>query len=357
MNKFRKSSIARLMSFLMAIAIFTTSCSDYIANEQLDSQSDKVLAQYSGFMSAEECATFKTTIDAVKSYVWQQRKNGVSPTRADIARFVYDYQVNKGIIAQPNVTEKENFANFVQNNSWTGDQEAIINKLIEENYFNTNVGNVLKEFKANFENVTSYSQAYTVIENMKTSTSLNTLSLQEKNAVLNALDGAEKSVCYQETSQNDVQTRGWCEECSWTLHWVALVISIVVTVVAWILAVVTLGLSTLVTSVVLFTVWTATWVLVCIWVWCDEQEPCPDGQSPVCEGSFAFDASIPACTRAPFAEGDFQFNGCIFSPVLSTGGCPPGSIKQGQSCLWECSDNDIPVRNSDGNWQLPFSCR
>lgn len=72
-------------------------------------------------MSTEECATFKTTIDAVKSYVWQQRKNGLSPTRADIARFVYDYQVNKGIISQPNVTEKENFANFVQNNFWTGD--------------------------------------------------------------------------------------------------------------------------------------------------------------------------------------------------------------------------------------------
>lgn len=341
----------------MAIAIFTTSCSDYIANEQLDSQSDKVLAQYSGFMSAEECATFKTTIDAVKSYVWQQRNSGVSPTRADIARFVYDYQVNKGIIAQPNVTEKENFANFVQNNSWTGDQEAIINKLIEENYFNTNVGNVLKEFKANFENVTSYSQAYTVIENMKTSTSLNTLSLQEKNAVLNALDGAEKSVCYQETSQNDVQTRGWCEECSWTLHWVALVISIVVTVVAWILAVVTLGLSTLVTSVVLFTVWTATWVLVCIWVLCDEQEPCPDGQNPVCEGSFTFDSSIPACTRARFVSNDFLFGDCIWSPVPATGICPTGSSRIGSNCLWECPTSGTAVLNQDGNWQIPFTCR
>ncbi len=357
MNRFRRSSIAKLMSFLMAIAIFATSCSDYITNEQIDSQSDKMLAQYSGFISAEECATFKTTIDAIKSYVWQQRNNGVSPTRADIAMFVYDYQATNGIIASPNQTEKKKFADFVQSNSWSGDQNSIINKLIEENYFNTNVGNVLKVFKANFENVTSYSQAYTVIDNMKTNAALNSLSQQEKNALFNALDGAEKSVCYQETSQNDLQIRGLCEECSWTLHWVALVISIVVTVVAWILAVVTFGLSTLVTSVVLFTVWAATWVLVCIWVLCDKQELCLDGQFPQCEGSFTFNPNIPACTHPPFAIGDFDFNGCIFSPLLSTGGCPLGSIKQGQNCLWECSDNDIPVRNLDGNWQLPFSCR
>ncbi len=356
MNKFRKSSIARLMSFLMAIAIFTTSCSDYIANEQLDSQSDKVLAQYSGFMSAEECATFKTTIDAVKSYVWQQRKNGLNPSRSDIAAFVYELNVQNGTITQANQADKAKFVDFVKNHPiGSGNQEGIINAMVDENFISTNVGNILKEFKTNFENVTTFPQAYSVIENMKTSPMLANLTPIEKDAVKTALDGAEKAVCYQELSQNDVETRGLCELCYWQINWVAVVISMVVTVVSWILAIVTFGLSTLVTSVVLVTVWSLTWVYLCVWIDCEE-DPCPEGQTPSCEGSFTYDASIPACTRGRYASDDYIFLGCIYSPLLPSGGCPPGSIKRGTKCEWECFDQD-PVMNSSGNWQIPFTCK
>lgn len=102
--------------------------------------------------------------------------------------------------------------------------------------------------------------------------------------------------------------------------------------------------------------WSATWIYLCVWIECEEQL-CPEGQSPVCEGSFVFDASIPACTRGSYAANDFTFEGCVYSPLLPTGGCPPGSIKRGTKCEWECFDKETPVKNSSGNWQMPFTCR
>lgn len=172
------------------------------------------------------------------------------------------------------------------------------------------------------------------------------------------MDGAEKSVCYEELSESDVSGRWWCEECSYTLHWEYVIISFVIMAVAWLLAVVTFGISVLVASVVLVAVWVSTWVLTCIWVWCEDQGLCPDGQDPVCEGSFTFDESIPACTSDRFPEGAFEFMGCIYSDLPANGNCPPGTIPSGQICQWECfNSGDTPVVNADGNWQLPFTCQ
>ena len=281
MKNLRNSTFSRLMSLLLALSIFASSCSDTITNHQIDAQSEQILSQYSGFMSAQDCANFKTSVDAVKSYVWQQRNNGINPTRADIAAFVYDLNVQNGTIGQANPTDRAKFSDFVDKHPLSGgNQTGVIEKMVEENYVSSNVGNILKDFKTNFENVTSFSQAYTVIENTKVSPSLINLTQQEKNAVNTALDGAEKAVCYQELSQNDTETRGLCELCYWSIDWVYVVISAVVTVVFWILAVVTFGLSIPLTSVILVTVWSLTWIYLCVWIECEE-EPCPEGQTPV----------------------------------------------------------------------------
>src|SRR5690606_18143136 len=185
---------------------------------------------------------------------------------------------------------------------------------------------------------------------------LSALSTQELSVFQEALDGAEMSVCYEELSENEAQSREWCEQCSWQMHWVALVISIVVTVVVFLIAVITLGVSTLVSSVVLVTVWAAVWTLVCILVLCDEDaHPCAQGQNPVCEGSFTFDENIPACTNCSFPTNAFEFGNCIFSPLLPGGGCPTGSTQLGLNCLWGCLD-ETPYLNS-GCWQIGFTCQ
>jgi len=330
---------------------------DLLTSHQIDKQAENILRDYGGLMSPDECADFKNTIDKIKGYVWQQRRSGIKPTRTNIANFIYDLSAEDGTIKNPDKSERQIFADFVQNNTWSGDQTAVINTLAENKYFSSDMAEVLHGFKAEFENVRNYSDAYTLISEWRGSKALSTLSKGEHTAFQQALDGAERSVCYEELSESDVSSRWWCEECSYTLHWGFVIISLVVTAVAWILAVVTFGLSTLVTSVVLVAVWTATWVLTCIWVWCEDQTLCPDGQQPVCEGSFTFDESIPACTHAPFAEGDFQFGDCIMSPVPASGNCPPVSTRIGSNCLWECFTGDTPVINADGNWLLPFTCQ
>lgn len=226
MKRFRKSYTIRFLTMLMAFSIFFSSCSDLITNQQIDKQAENALSQYSGFMSAQDCVNFKTMVDAVKSYVWQQRSNGINPSRADIAAYVYDLNVLNGTIKQSSQMDKANFADFIDKHPiGSGNQEGIINAMIDENYVSTNVGNFLKEFKTNFESVTSFSQAYSVIENMKTSSTLGSLTQQEKNAMQTALDGAEKAVCYQELSQNDTESRGLCELCYWSIDWVAVVVS------------------------------------------------------------------------------------------------------------------------------------
>jgi len=344
----------------MVIMMTAISCDpngDLLTGHQIDKQAENILRDYGGLMSPDECADFKNTIDKIKGYVWQQRRSGIKPTRTDIANFIYDLSAEDGTIKNPDKSERQVFADFVQNNTWSGDQTAVINTLAENKYFSSDMAEVLHTFKAEFENVRNYSDAHTLISEWRGAKALSTLSKNEQSAFQQALDGAERAVCYEEVSENDVSGRWWCEECSYTLHWGFVIISLVVTAVAWILAVVTFGLSTLVTSVVLVAVWTATWVLTCIWVWCEDQTLCPDGQEPVCEGSFTFDESIPACTSPRFAEDDFQFGDCIMSPVPTSGNCPPGSTRIGANCLWECFTGDTPVVNGDGNWLLPFTCQ
>ena len=358
MNHLRESKFLKFICVLMAFSIFTMSCDPYgdnLVNKSIDRQADEFMNTYSNFMSEEECANFKESVDAVKGFVWAQRANGNNPSKGQIAGFIYDRAVRTGEIEKPSSLDRKKFVQFANDNTWSGDQTAIINKLLEENYFSSDVGNFLFEFKGNFERVNSYEEAYAVINDARLSRTFQSLTSQEQQVIAEALDGAEKTVCYEETSDRRENQKVWCEECSWTLHWVELVISIIVTVVAWIFAVVTLGLSTLLTSVVLVTVWTATWTLVCILVWCGDTQPCPDGQTAVCEGSFTFDSSIPACTNSSFPSNAFQFGDCIMSPRPTGGPCPPGSMPLGTNCLWECL-SETPVQNGDGDWQIGFTC-
>jgi len=344
----------------MIITMTAISCDpngDLLVSHQIDTQAENILKDYGAFMSPDECANFKNSIDKIKAYVWQQRRSGIKPTRTDIANFIYDMSVEDGTIKNPDNSERQIFADFVQDNTWNGDQTAIINKFAEDEYFSSDMADVLHSFKSEFENVRNYSDAYTLISGWRSTKALSNLSDREQSAFQESLNAAEKSVCYQEMSEGSVDSRFWCEECNWTLHWEFFIISIVITVVAWVLLTIfTGGLYTLLISVILFTVWTATWLLTCLWVWCEDQELCPDGQEPVCEGSFTFDESLSACTHPPFAEDDFNFGNCIMSPVPVSDNCPPGSTRQGLNCLWECFD-ESPVKNTDGNWQLPFTCQ
>lgn len=354
----RNSSFMKAFSFLMAISIFTISCDpngDLLVQQQIDDQAEKILNDYSGFMSESECAQFKNSIEAVKTFVWQQRTNGVSPTREDLANFVYNLSVQNGTLTASTQSQKEAFVNLITDNHWGGEYSSIIPKLVEEQYFSQDMADALSNFKANLDGVQDYNQAYQVIETMRTSSVLQNLSTNEQAVFQEALNAAEKTVCYEETTQNDVQTRGWCEECSWTMHWEALVISIIVTVAAFLVSWLSFGLASGWAATITITVWAAVWTYVCIEVWCDEEEPCPDGQMAECEGSFTFDPDIPACTSDRFPSNAMTFNGCIFIPIPANG-CPPGSSPGTQFCELECFSVE-PVKNSDGNWQLPFTCR
>lgn len=343
---------------LITISLLVVSCDpgrDNNVFNEIDKQADEFLENYSGLMTEQECEDFKESIGDIKGYIWQQRSNGINPSRGDIANYIYDMETTS-----PSPTDKQAFASLVENNMWSGDQTAIINKLAEESYYSTNMRSILHQFNNYFDDVDTYQEAYYAIDSMRNYSSLSTLGSTENGVFQKAMNFAELAVCNQEGQEteltsNEITSRSWCEECTWTLHWVFFIISIVVTVVSWLLAVITLGISTLVTSTVLLAVWTATWVLTCILVWCD-QELCPQGQEAFCEGSFSFDVNIPACVRDRFANNDFQFSDCILSPKPLSGICPSGSTSFGLNCLWECL-TQTPVINQNNDWQIAFTCR
>jgi hypothetical protein len=357
MERLRQSKLMRAICFFMAISIFLVSCDphgDLVANKTIDKQTANILDEYKGRMTQTELEQFKKSATEVKAYMLKQRSLGKTLSRKDVANFIYQMNVDNGTITAPDDAQREKFAKFVEVTTWGGDQKGVINKLVEEKYFSSDMGKILQESKLKLDKASSPDQANAVLDDIRNMPALQNLESREKVAIQKALDGAE-SIAYYENNNTELQTRGWCEECSWKLHWVELVVSILVTVGAWILAVATFGLSTFWTSTILFTVWTATWTLVCIFVWCAPQEFCPSGQNPVCEGSFDFDASIPACVNSSFPSDAFEFGNCIYVP--KTGTCPSGSLPSGTLCQLECFSQQ-PVKNmATGNWQLQFTCQ
>lgn len=347
----------RAICFFMAISIFLVSCDphgDIVANKVIDKQTDKILDEYKGRMTQLELEEFKKSAAAVKAYMLKQRNLGNTLSRKDVANFVYQMNVDNGTITAPDEAQREKFAKFVEVTTWGGDQKGVINKLVEEKYFSADMGKVYQDAKIKLDKVSSPDQANAVLDDIRNMPALQNLSGKEKVAIQKALDGAE-SVVYYEKNNTELQTREWCEECSWKLHWVALVISILVTLGAWLLAVITWGLSTLWTSVILVTVWAATWTLVCIYVYCAPQGVCPSGQSPNCEGSFSYDSNVGACV-ADFPSDAVQFGNCMYIPRPASGACPPDATPSGTYCQLECL-SQTPVKNSNGQWQIPFTCQ
>lgn len=357
MNFLRNSIFLKAFCLVMASLILFISCdpNTHLLNEKIDKQAEDIIEEYSSNMTAQDCQNFKNSIDQLKAYIWLSRKNGINPSREDLAKYVYDMGVTNGAYAY-NAPRRQAFADFAKNNTWSGDQSEIIIKLNSEQLLSSGNASLLQDFRVDMENVSTYSQAFSVIDDMRLEVNNSSLTTAEKDAFQFALDGAERTVCHEDLLENEISTAVWCEECSWHLHWQALVISVVVTIIVWVLAVATLGLSLIVTSVVLFFVWIATWSLICITVWCDDNEGLCESGQPICEGSLIFDENIPACTGT-FPVGAIEWGNCIQVRKPSSGICPPGTIfDQGAYCILECFTVQ-PAMNDQGNWQLPFTCQ
>lgn len=191
----------------------------------------------------------------------------------------------------------------------------------------------------------------------------NILNSKEIGILDTAMDTAEKGVCYEMESKGKLDFRDLCEECIWELNWVKAVIAAVITVVVWIFSVITLGLGTLIASVISITVWTAVWVLHCYWVECEEAGPCEDGQEPFCELGFVLNLDEGVCELDDIYQNPtVNSDNCIKVDKLPNGDCPGESmsIPRLSQCILFCFGNELPDgfgQTQDGDYIYPYECQ
>lgn len=349
------------MCFTLSLLILTISCDpngDLINSQSIDDQTEKLIATYSESKSPEEVAQLRTLVDETKAYIWYWRGRNINPTSNDISSFMLDLAIEKGMMEPISDTDKNHIIQALRNVEYVGDPSDHISVLESLGNISNKLADILREFENNISQVSSSEEALALINSTRsTITSLN-ISQEEKQAFLISLNNAETSI---ETNlyTGEKGMRGLCEECIWQLDWIQVVISIVVTTVAFILTVITFGLASILWSIISFTVFVGVWVLYCVWVPCPDQEPCPPGQSPFCQGSFTFDPETNQCINRDLPSDATVRDGCIVTPRPPSGLCPPGTTGQGLNCVWECF---FPLpeglgMDEEGNIRFNFECQ
>lgn len=382
MKKFRDSRFAKFMAWVMLMSITLVSCDPerHVVNEiSMQKHAEEISEFYALSGVNLDCSKVKQYLTKAKNYVLNNNGQGHLTSRTELISYLAQEAVTAGDmsaneITPNNLSQVTSFAEYMRFVTNGSSIEPMLNKLVEQSTLTSADGSFILGLQNQLEEESNDSPAETIgvlNDKLNELSSSTTITGSHKDALTTSMNITKALLCdngstsaissgnNSTVSTPDQAVSSRCEiiECMTTYEWTLAIVYVVLTIVLVILAIFTFGLSLFFTTIIAVVVWTLATVVTCWIVDCDDPL-CPEGQTPTCQGNFILDEEGRRCINPNLPNNAFIFQGCILSPRLENGTCPPGSTPKGQNCEWECffPDPEGFGIGDDGQIQFNYTC-